>query len=72
MSKINCQDKEYKYGTFLLNKQFEGAHGILKTKIYFEKVKGPVSLVFKFVDPQNFFALEFNYGNSGKVRLMLV
>ncbi len=45
----------------MLNKKFEGAHGIFKTSIYFEKVTGGVAIVFKFIDPVNYFALELNH-----------
>lgn len=54
----------------MISKKFEGAHGIYKSSLYFEKVVGGAALVFKFVDPDNYFALELNHNDSGKIRLV--
>jgi len=54
----------------LIAKKFEGAHGIFKSSVYFEKIVGGAAIVFKFVDPDNFFALELNHNDSRKIRLV--
>lgn len=56
---------DFVYGTFLINKIYEGAHGIYHASVYVaDKLTGRVAVVFKYRDQENYFAVEMNPNES--------
>lgn len=57
MSKIT--GSQYNYGTSLIHKDFDCNDYILKVNVYFEVLSQAI-ILFRYSDPNNFYALEIN------------
>ena len=60
---------EYNYGTSLINKQFECGEGVFNLNVYMEKA-GQGAILFRFLDENNFYALEMNQPGEKNLRLV--